>query len=40
MNKAYERIETPKYDGLVVDINPPADVMAVKSEKRLPKRQC
>lgn len=25
-----ETIETPKYDGLIVDVNPPADVMAVK----------
>ena len=33
MSKAYERIETPKADGLIVDINPPADVMAVKIRK-------
>lgn len=37
MSKAYERIETPKYDGLVVDINPPADVMAVKIRKETSK---
>lgn len=30
MSKAYERIETPQHDGLIVDINPPADVFAVK----------
>ena len=30
MSKAYERIETPVSDNLIVDINPPAEVMAVK----------
>ena len=39
MSKAYERIETPKYDGLVVDINPPADVMAVKIRKETSKAE-
>ena len=33
MSKAYERIEASKHDGLIVDINPPADVMAVKIRK-------
>ena len=33
MSKAYEKIETNKIDGLIVDINPPADVMAVKIRK-------
>lgn len=30
MSKAYERIEIPVSDNLIVDINPPAEVMAVK----------
>lgn len=33
MSKAYEKIEASKHDGLIVDINPPADVMAVKIRK-------
>ena len=37
MSKAYERIETPQYEGLVVDINTPTDVMAVKIRKETSK---
>lgn len=33
MGKAYEKIDIPKSDGLIVDINPPANVMAVKIRK-------
>lgn len=30
MSKAYERIEVPTHDGLIADINPIAEVFAVK----------